>query len=42
MVVGSMNNTIRVIALLIFAAWIIQSPYSGWWIVLAAMIVGNE
>jgi hypothetical protein len=37
------NTTIRVLAVLAvlaFAVWIIQSPYSGWWILLAAMIAG--
>lgn len=34
------HTTIRILAVLAFAVWIIQSPYSGWWIVLAAMIAG--
>lgn len=34
------SYTIRALAVLAFAVWIIQSPYSGWWIVLAAMIMG--
>lgn len=34
-----MWDTIRVLGLLLFAAWIIQSPYSGWWIVLGMLIV---
>jgi len=33
------ENTIKALALLAFTAWIITSPYSGWWIVLAAMIL---
>jgi hypothetical protein len=35
-----MNNTIKVLAVLLFAAWIITSPYSGWWILLAILIAG--
>jgi hypothetical protein len=30
---------IRALAVLIFAAWIISSPYSGWWILLAIIIM---
>ena len=35
-----MHKTLRIFAVLIFAAWIISSPYSGWWILLACMITG--
>ena len=34
------NQTIRILAVLAFAVWIIQSPYSGWWIILAVAIAG--
>ena len=34
------NKTIRILAVLAFAVWIITSPYSGWWIVLACLIAG--
>ena len=35
-----MGGAIKVIALLYFTAWIITSPYSGWWILLAIFIAG--
>jgi len=35
-----MAGTFKVIALLVFTAWIITSPYSGWWILLAIFIAG--
>ena len=34
------NKTIRILAVLAFSVWIISSPYSGWWIVLACIIAG--
>lgn len=34
------DQTIRVLAVLVFTAWIIVSPYSGWWILLACLIAG--
>jgi hypothetical protein len=34
------NKTVRILAVLAFSVWIIQSPYSGWWILLAVMIAG--
>lgn len=34
------SYTLRVLAVLAFTVWIIQSPYSGWWIVLAAVLAG--
>jgi hypothetical protein len=34
------NETIRILAVLAFAVWIIISPYSGWWILLACIISG--
>lgn len=36
----NLSVTVRGLAVLAFAVWIIQSPYSGWWIILAAMIMG--
>jgi hypothetical protein len=35
-----MAGAIKVVALLIFTWWIITSPYSGWWILLAIFIAG--
>jgi hypothetical protein len=35
-----MAGAIKFIALLIFTGWIITSPYSGWWILLAIFIAG--
>jgi hypothetical protein len=34
------HKTIKVLAVLAFTVWIIISPYSGWWIILACMIAG--
>jgi hypothetical protein len=34
------DKTFRIIAVLAFTVWIIASPYSGWWILLAIMIAG--
>jgi len=34
------NQTLRILAVLAFAVWLIQSPYSGWWILVAIMIAG--
>lgn len=33
-------RTIRTLYLLMFSTWIISGPYSGWWIILAVIIVG--
>jgi hypothetical protein len=35
-----LHKTVRIIAVLAFSVWIIMSPYSGWWILLAIMIAG--
>jgi hypothetical protein len=35
-----LSTTIRVLSVLAFTVWIIQSPYSGWWVSLAILIAG--
>ena len=37
---NELNKTVRILAVLAFAVWIIMSPYSGLWIILACMIAG--
>ena len=34
------TKTLRILAVLAFTVWIITSPYSGWWILLAMLIAG--
>ena len=34
------HETIRILSVLAFSVWIISSPYSGWWILLAMIIAG--
>ena len=38
---SEINKTFRIVAVLVFAGWIIQSPFSGWWILPAWFLVAD-